>query len=271
MLDRLSDERFDPLDREEEKAVADRLVRAIDAGDLAEQKRIRHMLVERNARLVMYVGKAYAKKLPREEIFSVGVLALTRAVERWDPRKGHLYGWATRWITTALTRAVDASRMIRIPQSVAHEAAMVQKDIARREAELGRPLTAAEEHALTAGRARFESHPHVASSLQQTASAADDNDGTVEDLLVDDAIDPGEEAAASDLAHRVKAALRELSPMEQKVIAARFGIDGEEMKTLAELGRENGVSGEAMRRVEVSALAKLRHPAVKLSFTEQQV
>jgi DNA-directed RNA polymerase sigma subunit (sigma70/sigma32) len=32
--------------------------------------------------------------------------------------------------------------------------------------------------------------------------------------------------------------------------------------TLAQLGERHGVTGEAMRRIEATALAKLRHPAL---------
>lgn len=270
MLD-LSLPRFEPLTREEEEAIAARLVAAIEANDEQTRSEICAVLIERNLRLIMYIGRQYGKRLDREEIFSVGCVALTRAVNRWDPRKGHLYGWATRWITTALTRAVDASRTIRIPQAVAHEAAMVQKDVAAEEAKLGRPLTESEYEEMTRGRSRFEHHPHVVSSLTTLPSADNDVSVTLEETLPAEGVDPGEEAAFTDLAHRVRSAMRELTPLEQKVIAARFGIDDQPMRTLSDLGKEHEVSGEAMRRVELSALAKLRHPAVRLTFSESSI
>ena len=60
---------------------------------------------------------------------------------------------------------------------------------------------------------------------------------------------------------QVARAIQELSPLEQEVVMARFGIADDHRRTLAELGAAHGVSGEAMRRVEAAALAKLRHPA----------
>jgi len=270
LADHLSEDRFQPLDRDEEVAVAERLRRAIATGNTREEKAIRHMLVERNLRLVMYVGRPYVPKLGREETFSVGALALTRAVERWDPDKGHLYGWAVRWMTTALTRAVDAARPIRIPQSAAHQAAVVQRDIAREEMRIGRPLSWDEQKAVAAGRPMFEDYPYIGSSLDGTPSAEGDDAATLmESIPGDSEPSPEEEATSADLAHRLRSAMRELTPLEQKVVAARFGLDGARLRTLAELGKEHGVSGEAMRRVEASALGKLRHPALNTNLEAQ--
>lgn len=260
LLQRLGEDRFRPMTRDEEQASKDRLLRAVAAGDEATEKRIREELIERNLRLIMYIGKPYTKKLEPDEVMAIGSLALTRAVQRWDPAKGHLYGWATRWITTALNRAVDADRTIRIPETVAHRAALVQRDIAAREAALGRELTEEERQEVAGDRPTFDQHPRVASSLETPVT---EEGQTWADLLEDHAAEaPDEEATRRDQAHRIRAAMRELTPLEQKVVSARFGLDDTIMRTLADLGKEHGLSGEAMRRIEASALAKLRHPAL---------
>ena len=50
-----------------------------------------------------------------------------------------------------------------------------------------------------------------------------------------------------------------LKPRQQKVLRARFGIDGPEM-TLGETGEILGISGERARQLERKALRELRHP-----------
>ena len=50
-----------------------------------------------------------------------------------------------------------------------------------------------------------------------------------------------------------------LSDQERQVLNLRFGLEGEERHTLAEIGRMLEVSRERVRQVELKALRKLRH------------
>ena len=53
--------------------------------------------------------------------------------------------------------------------------------------------------------------------------------------------------------------LSHLSDQEREVLRLRFGLDGEERHTLAEIGRRLEVSRERVRQVELKALRKLRN------------
>ena len=61
-----------------------------------------------------------------------------------------------------------------------------------------------------------------------------------------------------DLEHALEAALGKLSSKEQWVLVNRFGLRGNEPKTLATMGRELGRSRERIRQIEYRALKKLR-------------
>ena len=53
--------------------------------------------------------------------------------------------------------------------------------------------------------------------------------------------------------------LSHLSDQERQVLHLRFGLEGEERHTLAEIGRQLDVSRERVRPVELKALRKLRN------------
>jgi RNA polymerase primary sigma factor len=216
---------------------------------------------------VLHIGKGYENRLPVEEVMSIGALALTQAADRWDPSKGSMYQWARRWVTTALTKAVDASRMIRLPEAVANDAAHIAIRIAEIESIAGRKLSAAERAEVAGGRPTFDDLPAALVSLDKPLGgdlAGEGEQPMFLDEMIEDpnAVDAHEELERAERIEMVREALGELEPMEQEVVLARFAMAGEERQTLAALGRRFGVSAEAMRRVEISALAKLRHPAL---------
>jgi len=269
---RIGDARFAPLTSEDQTRITTELAAAIAAGDERARRRLRDELIERHLRLVAAIGKGYEHKLDAEDIFAVGVVALTEAMERWNPSPGGMsaYQWAKRWITTALNKATDASRQIRIPEQVAYRAALNTKRIKERENALGRSLTEEEVEALTEGGPRLEGLPIADTSLTARigANAGHGSELTVEDVIADDSPSAADLVERDDLFERVRASLASLTEEERIVVECRFGLNNADGKTLAELGRVLGTSGEAVRRLEASALAKLQHPANPLGIGE---
>jgi RNA polymerase primary sigma factor len=73
-----------------------------------------------------------------------------------------------------------------------------------------------------------------------------------------DAQNPVVEATKGALRDEIMLALDELTPREKDVILLRYGLLGDEPRTLEEVGRELEVTRERVRQIEASALAKLR-------------
>src|ERR671939_1394498 len=103
----------------------------------AGDDRARKKLVERNLRLVVSVAKRYrGMGLPFEDLIEEGNLGLLRAVEKFDPDRGHRFStYVAWWIRQAVGRAVtDKGRAIRVP---AHMGEKIRK-MTRTSNELGR-------------------------------------------------------------------------------------------------------------------------------------
>ena len=62
--------------------------------------------------------------------------------------------------------------------------------------------------------------------------------------------------------------MEQLPEKERKVIELRFGLGGEEPKTLREIGEILGISRERTRQLENRALRKLRQLAMKRHLKE---
>ena len=69
---------------------------------------------------------------------------------------------------------------------------------------------------------------------------------------------PMDTVIGEDLSKSVERALESLNPREQRIIRMRFGIGEKESHTLAEIGREFGLSRERIRQLQALALRKLR-------------
>ena len=72
------------------------------------------------------------------------------------------------------------------------------------------------------------------------------------------ALSPMDPLIDDDLNNTVLEALSTLSDREQQILRMRFGIGEHEAHTLAEIGREFGLSRERIRQLQALALRKLR-------------
>jgi len=237
----------------------DELQRLVEQGEGA-----RALLVRSNTRLVISIAKRYfGQGLDFLDLIQEGNIGLLTAVDKYDYTRGTRFStYATWWIRQGITRALsNHGRMIRIP---AHQTGNVRRlyrairDIEQKQGRTAEIDELAQRVELPPSQVQWLlqiTRPLLA--LEQPAG--DDNDAELGDFLEDhDAEQPAEVVADKMFSERVGEILSELTPREAAIIRLRYGLAGDEVHTLKEVGEIFKLSRERIRQVEKSALSKLR-------------
>ena len=232
---------------------------AVVAGQRAEQQ-----FIEANLRLVVSVAKRYRSSgVALLDLVQEGNLGLMHALEKFDFGRGFKFStYATWWIRQSITRAIaNTGRTIRIPVHAGELVHRVQRAQAQLEGELGRAATV-DELARECGMER-ERVADTVRMAQQTCSIFEpigaEGDMTLADVIQDRAATPAvDQIITASLPAHVAKLLSVLTADERRVVCLRYGFDQGQARTLAEVGRQCGLSAEGTRQVERRALAKLK-------------
>jgi RNA polymerase primary sigma factor len=221
-----------------------------------------HELVEHNLRFVVQVALKYqGHGLPLSDLINEGNIGLMHAASKFDPERGTRFiTYAVWWIRQAMMHALAAGGgVVRLPVKQAEMLAKLRQAFETIQRAKGTDPTMEE-----LAQALAISLEDVADLLrvyrpQVSLDAPLTEGGEIArlDILPSGNLPSSEEAYVhASMAHEVQDLLGRLEPRQATILREHFGLE-DEPKSLAEIGRELGLSRERVRQIEAQARRQL--------------
>ncbi|XP_027941653.1 RNA polymerase sigma factor sigE, chloroplastic/mitochondrial-like isoform X2 [Vigna unguiculata] len=246
--------------------------KAIEVGQAARNKLIKH-----NLRLVLFVINKYFQDFasgPRfQDLCQAGVKGLITAIDRFESkRRLQLSTYSLFWIRHSIVRSITLSSFTRVPFGLDR----VRADIHRAKLELTfeHQRSPTEEEVLKRIGISPERYYDVLRASKPILSLHSRHITTQEEFINGitdlDGVDGDNRRQVAVLRLALDDVLDSLKPKESLVIRQRYGLDGKGDRTLGEIAGNLNISREMVRKHEVKALMKLKHPA-RLDYLRRYV
>jgi RNA polymerase primary sigma factor len=225
-------------------------------------------LIEENMRLVLRIANDFlGRGLAWDDLVSEGNIGLMTAAKRFDPSMGARFStYSAWWIKQAIRQAIaEQSQTVRIPIGTQLNSRKIRRILSALEEKLGREPTD-EELAAEAGLPLATIHRlRNSRELQMQSLNAivgdDEEDGSEYiNILYDENTEAPDQSLVKveDIEQLLKL-LDTLPEREKMVLKLRFGLDGEPVSTLDQVGEILSCTNERVRQIQNQALRKLHN------------
>ena len=240
------------------------LAEAIHSGDKKAHDEAKGKMIRANLRLVVKIANEFMNRgLSKHDLISEGNIGLMTAAEKFDPGKGAKFStYSTWWIKQAMRRAIaEQSRTIRIPVQSVEKINKIKRTQRQMEAELGRIPTNKEIAE------RLDLSPRTVSELRHanlnTSSLnepiVDGEAGEMQDFIPDKTeLSPDNVLGDVESMKHLYVLVDRLCEREKQVLKMRFGLDGNPIMTLENVGLAVGCTRERVRQIQNKAIKKLQ-------------